>query len=268
MFIRKRQNRSGSVSVQILQKQDRKNVLLETVGCGKSRAEIEQLMRQARQRLAELKPQQQFGFFTSRDHLLAEYLSSDEAVSVRNIGPELILGKIFSAIGFDAISEPLFRHMVIARLTYPVSKLKTAEYLRTHHHATVNVNRIYRFLDRFFAQYQAQVQKIVYEHSRQILRQVTVVFYDMTTLYFEAEDEDDLRKIGFSKDGKFQQPQIMLGLLVGKNGYPIGYDLFEGNTFEGHTLIPVLETIQQKYGLPKPVVIAQQFPLSEKASMY
>jgi transposase len=63
------------------------------------------------------------------------------------------------------------------------------------------------------------------------------VFYDMTTLYFESEDEDDLRKIGFSKDGKFQKPQIMLGLLVGQDGYPIGYDIFEGNTFEGHTLL-------------------------------
>ncbi len=86
----------------------------------------------------------------------------------------------------------------------------------------------------------------------------------MTSLYFENEDEDDLRKIGFSKDGKFQNPQIMLGLLVGSNGYPIGYDIFEGNTFEGKTLLPVLRRIEHKYGFGKPVVVADAAMLSNE----
>jgi len=78
----------------------------------------------------------------------------------------------------------------------------------------------------------------------------------------EAEDEDDLRRIGFSKDGKFQNPQIMLGLLVGRGGYPIGYDIFEGNTFEGKTLLPVLERIARQYDFGKPIVIADAAMLS------
>ena len=83
--------------------------------------------------------------------------------------------------------------------------------------------------------YQQQAQQIVYEHTKKILHgHIAVVFYDLATLYFEAEEEDDLRRIGFSKDGKFTCPQILLGLLVGESGYPIGYDIFEGNTFEGH----------------------------------
>lgn len=86
----------------------------------------------------------------------------------------------------------------------------------------------------------------------------------MTTLYFEAEDEDDFRKISFSKDGKFQCPQIMVGLLVGEGGYPIGYDVFEGNTFEGHTLIKALNDIATKYKLGKPVVIADAAMLSKQ----
>ncbi len=68
----------------------------------------------------------------------------------------------------------------------------------------------------------------------------------MTTLYFEASDEDDLRKTGFSKDGKHQNPQIYIGLLVGLGGYAIGYDIFEGNIYEGHTLIPFIEKISEK----------------------
>jgi len=144
-------------------------------------------------------------------------------------------------IGFDAIPESLFRDIVIARLIYQVSKAKTVKYLYRYRGKTLNVQSIYRFLHRLSQKYVVQAQEIAYRHSRRILKRINVVFYDMTSLYFEAEDEDDLRKIGFPKDGKFQNPQIMLGLLVGKHGYPIGYDIFEGNTFEGKTLFPVLQ---------------------------
>lgn len=84
----------------------------------------------------------------------------------------------------------------------------------------------------------------------------------MTTLYFESSDEDDLRKTGFSKDGKHSNPQIFIGLLVGLGGYAIGYDIFEGNSYEGHTLIPFLEKMQSKFNLDKPVVIADSGLLS------
>lgn len=84
----------------------------------------------------------------------------------------------------------------------------------------------------------------------------------MTTLYFEASDEDDLRKTGFSKDGKHQCPQIYIGLLVGLGGYAIGYDIYEGSIYEGHTLIPFIEKISQKFKLDKPVVVADAGLLS------
>ena len=85
----------------------------------------------------------------------------------------------------------------------------------------------------------------------------------MTTLYFEASDEDDLRKTGFSKDGKHQNPQIFLGLLVGLGGYAIGYDIFEGNIYEGHTLVPFVEKIAAKFNLEKPVIVADSGLLSK-----
>ena len=90
-----------------------------------------------------------------------------------------------------------------------------------------------------------------------------MVFYDVTTLYFEVEDQDDLRKTGFSKDGKHQHPQIVLGLLVSVDGYPLAYDIFEGNKFEGHTMMPVLESFRTKFKLDKLVVIADAGLLSE-----
>lgn len=108
-----------------------------------------------------------------------------------------------------------------------------------------------------------RVEQIAFAHTKQTLKEdISVVFYDMTTLYFEASDEDDLRKTGFSKDGKHSNPQIIIGLLVGLSGYPIGYDVFEGNTYEGHTLIPFLEKMQDKFDIQKPIVIADSGLLS------
>jgi len=170
---------------------------------------------------------------------------------------------LFDQIGFGVIPDRLFRDIVIARLAYPTSKLKTVDYLYRYQGKTISVQSVYRFLDRLNDSYKEQVEGIAFQYSKSILGSISVVFYDMTTLYFENEDEDDLRKMGFSKDGKFEHPQIMLGLLVGENGYPIGYDIFEGNTFEGHTLVPVLEGIEKKYGFGKPVVVADAAMLSK-----
>ena len=91
-----------------------------------------------------------------------------------------------------------------------------------------------------------------------------VVFYDVTTLYFEIEEEDDLRKTGFSKEGKHQHPQIVLGLLVSVNGYPLAYEIFEGNRYEGHTLLPVIEKFKHTYQLDRLVVIADAGLLSNE----
>jgi transposase len=110
----------------------------------------------------------------------------------------------------------------------------------------------------------SQIEDISYIYTKGVLGGTPgVVFYDMTTLYFEASDEDDLRKTGFSKDGKHQCPQIFLGLLVSHGGNPIGYDIFEGNIFEGHTLIPVLKKFESRFLLSKPVVIADSALLSK-----
>jgi len=183
--------------------------------------------------------------------------------SVRTVGPELILGKLYDYIGFGQIHEDLFRHLVLARLAFPLSKLKTTEYLYRYQGIELKVNTVYRFMDKLNDQLKEEVEQIAFKHTRKVLKaNLGVVFYDMTTLYFEASDEDDLRKTGFSKDGKHQNPQIYLGLLVGLGGYTIGYDIFEGDIYEGHTLIPFLANISARFNLGKPVVIADAGLLS------
>lgn len=262
MFLRRKPNKSGSTSIQIVEKRGRRNVVVCSIGCAKEPQQLERLEAEAHTRLEALKSQLQFEFGRSqRERSALEILQTG---SIQSVGPELILGTIFDKIGFGAIPDKLFKEIVLARLVYPTSKLKTAQYLLQHCGKDIDVHRIYRFLDRLNSRYQEQVETIAFNYSRSILGELLIVFYDMTTLYFEADDEDDLRRIGFSKDGKFQHPQIMLGLLVGTEGYPISYDIFEGNTFEGKTLLPVLKRAQQRFGLGKPIVVADSGLLSKE----
>ncbi len=256
MFIRKKRNKSGSVSVQILQKQGRRSKLIHTIGCAREEEEIERLYQEAYHYLSEYRHQTRFSFLSEYDERVLAFLETLGNDSIRVVGGELVFGTLFDAMGFDIVQNPLFRSLVISRIIYQGSKLKVTQYLQRYEHRHISVQRIYRFLDTFHRHHKERIERIAFEHTKKILGSIHVVFYDMTTLYFEAEDEDDFRKIGFSKDGKFQKPQIMLGLLVGEKGYPVGYELFEGNTFEGHTLIPVLERFQSRFDLGKPIVVA------------
>jgi transposase len=263
MFVRKKVNKSGSVSVQIVDKTDGYKIV-KTVGVSESQAEIKHLVGQAEQ-IIRTNAGQQKELFKSNDEIVIEsFLKGLSNGQVHTAGPELIFGVLFDKIGFGAIKDELFRHLVVTRLVYPTSKLKTVDYLYRYQGIVVDVDVIYRFLDKLHSRHKERVEQIAFKYTKQTIKDIAVVFYDMTTLYFESEDEDDLRKIGFSKDGKFRNPQIMLGLLVGTDGYPIGYDIFEGNVFEGKTLLPTLDKIRKRFGLANPVVVADAAMLSKE----
>ncbi len=265
MFIRELKNRSGSISIQIISKVKGRYKVVKTMGSATMLQEIEILKQLARQEIKNIEEKNQLALFESKsDKLVEQVFETLQNSSIRTVGPELIFGRIFDHIGFNQVREEMFRHLVIARLAYPLSKLKTAEYLYRYQGISLDIDAIYRFLDKLNSKLKPQVEQIAFEHTKRVLQgKISVVFYDMTTLYFEASDEDDLRKTGFSKDGKHQNPQIFLGLLVALGGYAIGYDIYEGNTYEGHTLIPFIEKISKKFNLDKPVIIADSGLLSK-----
>lgn len=263
MYIRRKKNRGGSVSIQIAEKVSGKVRIVQTMGVAQDDEEEQSLRQKAKVWLDQHRGQHTFQLPDTQDKIIEGFLKADTSPVVTNVGPELILGQLFDQMSFNKIPEPLFRAITLSRLVYPVSKLKTTHYLRQHHGVEVSISGVYRFLDRFYKHHKDEVEQIVYEYSCRVLGTLHIVFYDMTTLYFETDDEDDLRKIGFSKDGKINHPQILLGLMVGKEGYPIGYDLFEGNCFEGRTLIPMIQRLEAKFNLPKPIVIADSGLLSK-----
>jgi len=263
MFLRKKQNASGSTPVQIISKTHRSYKVIKTIGCGQNEQEIQKLTYLAKQEIGRLSNQLKL-FVPENDTVVEQVFSALNNASIRTVGPEIIFGKIYDSIGFNAVHEELFRHLVIARLAYPLSKLKTIDYLYRYQGLWLDIDAVYSFLDKLNNKLKSQVEQIAFAHTQKVLQgNISIVFYDMTTLYFEASDEVDLRKTGFSKDGKHQNPQIYLGLLVGLGGYAIGYDIFEGNIYEGHTLIPFIEKISQKFNLNKPIVVADAGPLSK-----
>jgi transposase len=265
VFIRKKKNKSGTISIQIVDKSSGRYEVIKSLGSSSNPSKIDFLFKKACIFLSKLMGQTTLNFESDMDLAVSHYMQNSKSFAVRVIGPELVFGKIFDSLGFNTIKEELFRHLVITRLVYPGSKLKTIDYLRRYQGVELSVDDIYRFLDKLNTKYKSTVEDLSFQYTKKTLGgNISVVFYDMTTLYFESEDEDDLRKVGFSKDGKHQNPQIFLGLLVGMNGYPIGYEIFEGNIYEGNTLLPVLLAFEKRFNLNKPIVVADAGLLSNR----
>jgi hypothetical protein len=271
MFVRKKKNKSGSISIQIISKESGKYKVIETIGCSKNDYEIEQLIQQANSRLTELKPNL-FDFTTYQEK--KQKLTNQD---MRVIGDELIFGKLFKDIGcLDIVfaknkDKEIFKALVISRLLYPGSKLYLLDYYHIYKKQKIDKNQIYRFMDTIYQDdLKSQIEQCIFKHTKKIMNDtITVTFYDVTTLYFESESEDDLRRIGFSKEGKLARPQIQLGLFTTLQGYPLSYEVYEGNKYEGHTLVDILKKFQEKCKLTnKPIVVADRGMLNNDNIAY
>jgi transposase len=264
MFVRKKPNKSGVISVQVIDKSSGRYVVYKTIGSSSDTNEIIHLVELAKREI-EFATRQAAINFTLLQELAFVDTFINQIESIRLQGPELVLGQLYKDIGFDELNEDLLKHLVIARLVYPVSKLKTTDYLFKYLGENISVDSIYRYLDKLQKNQIDTVKEISYKHTCKILGDaLTVLYYDVTTLYFEAEQEDDLRKRGYNKDGKHQQPQILFGLLVGEGGYPVDYDIFEGNKYEGETLMTVIKAFEKKYRSKNLTVVADAGLLSKK----
>ena len=260
MFVRKKKNKSGVISVQIIDKSSGKYKVLKTIGSSSNEAEINALYLKGEKWIIQYNGLQELDFNKSSAD---EIFNSIKEIQV--VGTKLIIGKIYKDIGFNKIDSSLLQYLIIARISNPASKLKTTEYLRRYCDINISEDKIYRYLDKLYKEQKELIQQISYNHTLKILEgKISVVFYDVTTLYFQIDDEDEIRKRGFSKDGKHQNPQIVLGLLVSVNGYPLAYEIFEGNKFEGHTMLPVIDKFKGKYNIEKLIIIADSGLLSSQ----
>ncbi len=157
-----------------------------------------------------------------------------------------MISKLIITIGFDKVKKNLLLDLVILRMIEPASKLRSIEMLDEYFGIKHRRQSYYESAPQWLT-LKTKAENIALGFARKHYAfNFDLLFYDVTTLYFETFDEDELRKNGFSKDNKFQQPQILVALMVTKEGFPIAYEVFAGNTFEGHTIIPVVKNFIRK----------------------
>lgn len=181
-------------------------------------------------------------------------------------------GRLFYDLGYEkVIKNParhqmavrIFKDIVLARIANPVSKRASVDMLEEDFGITIDLDKVYRMMDRLDDQAIDRLKKITYQNTLNLFGgKIDVIFYDATTIYFESFSPDELKNCGFSKDGKSNQPQILLTLMVTTEGLPIDYQIFPGDTYEGHTLIPALKEIRKKYDIRRVVLVADSGMLS------
>jgi len=259
MFLRKKVNPSGVISVQVINKSSGKYRVIKTIGSSPDTLVIESLFEQGKKWISDYLGELDIFEQATREaeeKQVTDYLLSNIENILLN-GTQLILDKVFQATGFDKIDDEILKYLVIARLSQPMSKSATVDYLRSYFDEDVRLHRIYRYLDKLYNSQQDKIQQISVEHTRKLLGgKIGLMFYDVTTLYFETDHGDDFRETGFSKDGKHSLPQVVLGLLVSKDGYPLSYSLFSGSQYEGRTMIPMVEDFVSRFDLDDFVVVA------------
>jgi transposase len=270
MFVRKKKNRSGSVSVQVVDKSTGGYRVFRTIGSSTDEAEVERLYRKGREWVHSYAGQLDMFVSKEKEELIhAEQKAICQVLeNVENIllnGTQLILNRVYAQTGFDSIDDEILKQLVIARLCQPASKSGTVDYLKSYYDEDVDLSKIYRYLDKLYNTQKEKIQQISVEHTRKILGgRIGLVFYDVSTLYFESDYGDDFRTQGFSKDGKHSQPQVVLGLLVSAGGYPLAYSLFNGSQYEGYTMIPVVEDFVSRFELEDFVVVADSGLMNKK----
>lgn len=291
MFVRiKSSKNSPKRSVQIVEsiRQDNKikQHIVRHVGTALNDAELEELKRLAEHIKEKMLSDTQPSLFTP-EHLAEVVIKANETVdkeapidvNLRNIREEQriitgiheIFGAVYSDVGFDNIipvRKPAalkdLKHTVMARIANPGSKRQNVSDLVSKFGIEISLSSVYRMMDAIDDNVIKKINKCACDTAKSLLQQnVNVAFYDCTTLYFESfEEDEDLLKNGYSKDMKFNQPQLLLALLTTTDGLPLGYELYPGNTFEGTTLTDAVNRLREEYSINKIIFVADSGLLS------
>jgi hypothetical protein len=252
-FIRRVKTKSGATAIQIAHKVYGKIKRIDHIGSAHNSAELELLLGLARQRLH----QGQLSLFDSQPSQITIGLQESASTLLRDI-----LLEQYQCLGFGCFNDPDFAYLCIARLVEPVSKLDSLRVLADMGVSGVDKNRLYRCLNRVVNQrYRDTISRMCFTKAQN--RGITLVLYDVTTLYFEIQKEDEYRKPGLSKERRLE-PQIVLGLLVDQTGFPIELHSFEGNRAEVKTILPVIEAFKTRNQLNEITIVADAAMLSAK----
>ncbi|MBC8527017.1 MAG: IS1634 family transposase [Candidatus Cloacimonetes bacterium] len=150
--------------------------------------------------------------------------------------------------------------MVINQLLRPSSKyfLQRNQENYLSNEENIPLHHFYRSLD-IMAENKSAIENVLFSRNRDLFNmQVDIVFYDVTTFHFESQVPDSLRDFGFSKAGKYNEVQVVLGMLIDCEGRPVGYELYPGNTFDSKTLLKILRKLKEQFNLNKVIIVADK----------
>ena len=272
MFIRKKKSSlTSKVAIQIVESERVgrrvRQKIIQHVGSSEHPEDLKRLVSVAEEIMIRLKqeripPSPLFGpekFIQSRNKNNEDFadvgLKQLREKNRFNRGIADVFGKLYDDLNFDSVfkgrhaelNNRILKSCVLGRLANPSSKLRTAKLLEKKFSVRLHVDKIYRMMDQLDSK---KVKYLVRRATMGILReQVSILFFDVTTLYFESFTEDDLRSFGFSKDCKFKETQVVLALITTTNGLPITYEVFPGNTHEIKTLLPVIRELKKEFDI-------------------
>lgn len=261
MKIRTTKTKSNATAIQVVRYEQGRTIVLKHLGSTTDLAKIAHLKEAARDWIINTTQQQTFlGKESSFDPLLSKY----QYLGVRYSFLYEVLHQVFKLFDFDKLGNQLLLDLSLIRIVEPASKLKSQKLLSEMFGVSYDLTSIYKGL-KSIAGLKDEVEKKLIDFAQDNLGfDFAFVLYDVTTLYFESFTNDELRRCGFSKDNKLNQPQVVIGLLVGRDGFPLSFNIFPGNKFEGHTLIPTLTALKDKYQIASLTVVADAAMLSEE----
>ena len=260
VFVRKSPGRSGSTKVQLAERRAGRDVVLEHVGTARGEAELAVLMAEAHRRL---RPGQDAFDLDGVGIDEAEGLPQRPGVITAKRSAQLwrVLSTVYDRLGFDVLGDVAFMQLVLARIIEPTSKADSLRVLDEIGVEHASLRTMFRSLQRAGSgDYRSQIATACFAHAS-TNGDVSLVLYDVTTLYFEADSEDGLRKVGYSKERRVD-PQIVVGLLVDRAGFPLEIGCYEGNKAETTTIIPIVRQFQERHSLVDMVVVADAGMLS------
>lgn len=260
--IRKVKTRSGSTAIQVGTYKGKGFKLAKHIGSSKDTQKISELISIAQEYIRSTSLQMELNFNPQSEEILFKRGIKVEQSCLQEAFE--YLDRIYSNIGFSTIPNDILKHFAFIRVLEPASKIKSIELLKKYFGISYKKTTVFRQLAKL-ADLKEDAQKVAISYARNNLHfDFSLVFYDVTTLYFETfkEDVEAFRKTGFSKDNKPNQPQILIGLVVNDMGFPIYYDIFSGNTFEGHTMIPVIRKLQKTHEIKTLTIVADAGMLS------
>ena len=269
MFIRRLKSRNGNIQIQVIKKVKRSNQVVKHLGTARNDLEIQQLILLAQQFIDKARIKSgNISFFDNRytQSDLSCFFSRLVVVGAFDSITWHFFNYFYQLLGFKRIKDDCFRDLTIARIAHPVSKAKTQEWLRIKLNRRYSLTALYRGMERAYRlKYQNRLEQQLWIFAARVFSPaISVLFFDVTTLYYEAFDEDDLRKCGFSKDRKDNQPQLVVALTVNAQGFPLQVRVFPGNKFEGHTIVPCIQDIITRHYLKDFIVVADSAMVSIK----